>query len=113
LYNEPQGSGQVDIVLPLLNEIYASAVQANPRQPLTFGLASEDLTEPLSQCDPEMYELIRKEKQRQVIFERKNKHIYICTLIRIINQDSWFGNDCIRKFYITWCIRNTWIMFNK
>jgi hypothetical protein len=24
------------------------------------------LTEPLSQCDPEMYELIRKEKQRQV-----------------------------------------------
>ncbi len=51
LYNEPQGSGQVDIVLPLLNEIYASAVQANPRQPLTFGLASEDLTEPLSQFE--------------------------------------------------------------
>ncbi len=25
------------------------------------------LTEPLAQCDPEMYELIRKEKQRQVI----------------------------------------------
>ncbi len=25
------------------------------------------LTEPLEQCDPEMYELIRKEKQRQVI----------------------------------------------
>jgi hypothetical protein len=24
------------------------------------------LTEPLAQCDPEMYELIRKEKQRQV-----------------------------------------------
>ena len=26
------------------------------------------LTEPLAQCDPEMYELIRKEKQRQVSF---------------------------------------------
>jgi hypothetical protein len=24
------------------------------------------LTEPLAQCDPEMYELIRKEKQRQI-----------------------------------------------
>ena len=24
------------------------------------------LSEPLAQCDPEMYELIRKEKQRQV-----------------------------------------------
>jgi len=27
------------------------------------------LTEPLAQCDPEMYELIRKEKQRQVTFK--------------------------------------------
>ncbi|CAF4035242.1 unnamed protein product, partial [Adineta steineri] len=26
----------------------------------------EFLTEPLAQCDPEMYELIRKEKQRQI-----------------------------------------------
>ena len=24
------------------------------------------LSEPLAQCDPEMYELVRKEKQRQV-----------------------------------------------
>lgn len=28
------------------------------------------LTEPLAQSDPEMYDLIRKEKQRQVIFRQ-------------------------------------------
>ena len=31
------------------------------------------LTEPLAQCDPEMYELIRKEKKRQVILNNNKK----------------------------------------
>lgn len=32
------------------------------------------LSEPLSECDPEVYELIRKEKQRQVnYFDAKKK----------------------------------------
>jgi hypothetical protein len=68
------------------------------------------LTEPLAQADPEMYELIRKEKQRQVILKKK-KELNIFTLI--VNTDSWIGNDCLRKFYLTKCLRNTWIMFNK
>ena len=51
LYNEPEGSGQTSTILPLLNEIYAAAVQANPQQPLTLAMASNDVTNPLAQFE--------------------------------------------------------------
>lgn len=35
------------------------------------------LTEPLAQCDPEMYELIRKEKQRQVGYSNPQFNIHM------------------------------------
>lgn len=51
LYNEPECSGQTSTILPLLNEIYASAVQANPKQPLTIAVASNDVSNPLAQFE--------------------------------------------------------------
>ena len=37
------------MILPLLNEIYTAKAQANPQQPLTLAVASNDLTNPLAQ----------------------------------------------------------------
>ena len=34
------------------------------------------LSQPLAQCDPEMYELIRKEKQRQVCSDRRHSSTF-------------------------------------
>ena len=51
LYNEPECSGQVPIVLPLLHEVYSAALMANPQQPITFGIASSTLTNPLAQFE--------------------------------------------------------------
>ncbi|UJR19466.1 hypothetical protein I4U23_022597 [Adineta vaga] len=57
LYNEPQGSHQVPIVLPLLHEIYSAAIAADPNQPLTFGIAGP-LNEPLAQFELETSDII-------------------------------------------------------
>jgi hypothetical protein len=57
LYNEPQGSGQVPTVLPLLHEIYSAAVAADPYQPLTFGIAGP-LDETLAQFELEASDII-------------------------------------------------------
>jgi hypothetical protein len=58
LYNEPQCSQQVPIVLPLLREIYSAAVAANPKQPLTFGILPDPLNETLSQFELESSDII-------------------------------------------------------
>jgi hypothetical protein len=42
------------------------------------------LTEPLAQVDPEMYELIRKEKQRQVNFFKENINFYFHNQYRFV-----------------------------
>ena len=57
LYNEPQGSHQVPIVLPLLREIYSAAVAADPDQPLTIGIAGP-LAETLAQFELEASDII-------------------------------------------------------
>ena len=41
------------------------------------------LSEPLAQCDPEMYELIRKEKQRQVRSKQSFRSTSICLPVQI------------------------------
>lgn len=51
LYNEPESGRHLSNVLPLLNEIYSTAVIANPQQPLTFGLASGIVTSPLAKFE--------------------------------------------------------------
>jgi hypothetical protein len=51
LYNEPECSHQVPVVLPLLKEVYLAAVTANPRQPLTIGVAGIELDSPLAQFE--------------------------------------------------------------
>jgi hypothetical protein len=58
LYNEPECSSQVPVVLPLLHEIYSAALVANPRQPLTFGIASDSFTSPLAQFELESSDII-------------------------------------------------------
>ena len=58
LYNEPQCSQQVSVVLPLLREIYSAALTANPRQPLTFGILPDPLNETLSQFELECSDII-------------------------------------------------------
>ncbi|CAF0824277.1 unnamed protein product [Adineta ricciae] len=58
LYNEPQCSQQVPIVLPLLHEVYAAALEANPRQPLTFGILPEPLNVSLSVFELESSDII-------------------------------------------------------
>jgi hypothetical protein len=51
LYNEPESSDQLSIVLPLLNEIYSAALVANPQQPVSFGIASNTISSPLAQFE--------------------------------------------------------------
>ncbi|UJR11411.1 hypothetical protein I4U23_015591 [Adineta vaga] len=58
LYNEPQCSKQVSTVLPLLREVYAAALEANPRQPLTFGILPEPLNVSLSVFELESSDII-------------------------------------------------------
>ena len=58
LYNEPEASQQVPIVLPLLKEIYSAAVIANPDQPLTVGIASDSLNDSLPQFELEASDII-------------------------------------------------------
>jgi len=48
----------VSIVLPLLREIYSAAVIANPHQPLTFGIASGDISTTLAQFEIESSDII-------------------------------------------------------
>lgn len=72
------------------------------------GEIASYLCEPLAQSDPEMYELIRKEKQRQVSFS-----LDFIIDFRLLSIDSWFGNDCIGEFYISRCFGNSWFMSNE
>ena len=58
LYNEPQCSQQVSVVLPLLREIYSAALIADPRQPLTFGILPDPLNATLSQFELESSDII-------------------------------------------------------
>jgi hypothetical protein len=58
LYNEPECSQQVPTVLPLLEEIYSSAVEANPHQPLTIGILPGLLNQPLAQFEIESSDII-------------------------------------------------------
>ncbi|CAF1110857.1 unnamed protein product [Rotaria sordida] len=58
LYNEPQCSHQLFIILPLLHEIYSAALVANPQQPLTFGIASNSLISPLARFELESSDII-------------------------------------------------------
>ncbi|CAF3873724.1 unnamed protein product [Rotaria sordida] len=49
LYNEPECSKQVNIILPLLHYIYAAARSVrNVQQPMTIGIAKWPLTTPLA-----------------------------------------------------------------
>ena len=49
LYNEPECSKQLKIVLPFLRYIYSSArLVANVKQPITIGIAKWPLTTPLA-----------------------------------------------------------------
>ena len=58
LYNEPEASQQVPIVLPLLKEIYSVAVAVNPEQPLTVGIASNSLNDTLAQFELQASDII-------------------------------------------------------
>ncbi|CAF1511175.1 unnamed protein product, partial [Didymodactylos carnosus] len=57
LYNEPECSQQVPIVLPLLKLVYAAAISANPVQPLTVAPASS-LSEELAQYEISISDVI-------------------------------------------------------
>ncbi|CAF0930716.1 unnamed protein product [Adineta steineri] len=86
LYNEPQCSQQVPIVLPLLREIYSAALTANPQQPLTFGILPEPLNASLSVFELESSDIITfhnyqplVDLMEQVAELRKLNRPLICT----------------------------------
>ncbi|CAF0984537.1 unnamed protein product [Adineta steineri] len=86
LYNEPQCSQQVPIVLPLLREIYSAALTANPQQPLTFGILPEPLNASLSVFELESSDIITfhnyqplADLMEQVAELRKFNRPLICT----------------------------------
>mgnify|MGYP001080269745 CR=1 FL=1 len=86
LYNEPECSKQVPVVLPFAKEVYSAAVIANPRQPLTFGVASFNFSAPLAQFELESsdiitfhnYEPLAETMQRVAEFRKWNRPL-ICT----------------------------------
>ncbi|CAF1362438.1 unnamed protein product, partial [Didymodactylos carnosus] len=57
LYNEPECSKQVPVVLPLLKYIYNTALKVNPSQPLTIGIA-KPLTNELGQYELSVSDII-------------------------------------------------------
>lgn len=86
LYNEPECNKEVPVILPLVKVIYAAAVEANPRQPLTFGVASFDFSAPLAQFELNSsdivtfhnYEPLASTMQRVTAFRQWNRPI-MCT----------------------------------
>lgn len=59
LYNEPECSKQVKLVLPLLRYIYASARSVNDvKQPMTIGVAKWPLTSPLATFELSVSDII-------------------------------------------------------